>query len=224
MCRVLSENRLIRDWNVPYFKDEYELYSFTILPGKLRTLRNDMITKKGAIEKIIKTFFKRPENTEPFYKAFQMIFPVGTLNNTVKTEITKRCVKSSFIFKASLSGKLWRKIKLSHKHTLLDLHNAIQEAFDFGNDHLYSFFMDGKRYSKNRYNCDMCEEPPFVDEAVIGELDLYVGQKILYLFDFGDMWEFDVQLVEILEEDTIVLKPQIIESKGESPEQYPSYW
>jgi hypothetical protein len=34
-----------------------------------------------------------------------------------------------YSFKVSLSKTLWRKISLSHKHTLGDLHNAIQEAF-----------------------------------------------------------------------------------------------
>ena len=76
--------------------------------------------------------------------------------------------------------------------------------------------MDGKLYSNNRYNSDICEEPPFVEDAIIGELGLQVGQRILYLFDFGDMWKFDVQLIDFIEnynDNNIPIKPQIIKSK-----------
>jgi len=31
------------------------------------------------------------------------------------------------------------------------LHLAIQEAFEFDDDHLYSFFMDNKKWSHDRY-------------------------------------------------------------------------
>jgi hypothetical protein len=119
-----------------------------------------------------------------------------------------------------LDKTIWRKIKISHKHSLNALHLAIQEAFDFDDDHLYSFFMDGKRYSKNAYNSPYCNEGPYADEAIIGELGLYIGQKILYLFDYGDSWEFQVQLLGIDEKEFMLNDPQIIEAKGEAPSQY----
>lgn len=45
----------------------------------------------------------------------------------------------------------------------------------------------------------------------------------LYLFDFGDEWHFYVRLVEIKKEHPEFSEPEVIESKGEAPEQY-SYW
>lgn len=47
------------------------------------------------------------------------------------------------------TGRVWRKIELVEDHTLEDLHWAIQEAFDFGGDHLYSFFMSGKAWDRS---------------------------------------------------------------------------
>jgi hypothetical protein len=47
---------------------------------------------------------------------------------------------------------------------------------------------------------------------------------MLYLFDFGDEWKFDVELVGIDKETPFPLKPQIAESKGEAPEQYSGEW
>lgn len=147
------------------------------------------------------------------------IFPNNALLNSVKSETTNM-QNGNYTFKVMLDKATWRKIKLSHKHTLEDLHLKIQEAFDFDNDHLYSFFMDGKRYSQDAYHSSWGDEEPFADEAIIGELGLYKGKKILYLFDYGDSWEFLVQLVAIDENEEELKEPQITEQKGEAPPQY----
>ncbi|MDP2845928.1 MAG: hypothetical protein Q8N79_07640 [Candidatus Methanoperedens sp.] len=46
---------------------------------------------------------------------------------------------------------------------------------------------------------------------------------MLYLFDYGDMWRFQVELEEIRTEGSKPSEPKIIESKGKSPEQYEFY-
>jgi hypothetical protein len=43
-------------------------------------------------------------------------------------------------------GRVWRKLELPADSTLEHLHLAIQSAYDFDNDHLYSFFMSGKAW------------------------------------------------------------------------------
>jgi hypothetical protein len=60
-------------------------------------------------------------------------------------------------------------------------------------------------------------------DAIIGELDLYLVQKILYLFDYGYFWQFAIQLMEIEEDELLPETPEMIEIKGEAPEQYESY-
>lgn len=155
----------------------------------------------------------------PFMDHLKPIFPNNALLKSVKFETTKK-QKGNYTFKVILEKEIWRKIKLSHKLTLEELHLYIQKAFDFDNDHLYSFFMDGKKYSKNAYHSSYRDEIPYANEAIIGELGLYKGQKILYLFDYGDSWEFIVQLVDINENEKVLKEPQITEIKGESPPQY----
>jgi hypothetical protein len=158
----------------------------------------------------------------PFMEHLKPVFPQNSLLNQVQPE-TIKAQKGNYTFKVMLDKAVWRKIKLSHKHTLEDLHLCIQEAFDFDNDHLYSFFMDGKRYSDDAYHSLFGDEPPFTDEAVIGKLDLYKGKKILYLFDYGDSWEFLVQLEAIDENEKEIKKPVITEIKGDAPSQYGYY-
>ncbi len=158
----------------------------------------------------------------PLYKMIAPVFPEGSIKNTVFT--TSEIIKGTYLFKVSLATNVWRKIKLSHLHTLLNLHDSIQNAFGFDDDHLYSFFMDAKLYSRNVYESPNSEDGPYVDEVSIGELELYEGQRILYLFDYGDSWEFNVFLEKIDKDCPIPMNPKITEKKGKAPKQYGNYW
>jgi hypothetical protein len=56
---------------------------------------------------------------------------------------------------------------------------------------------------------------------IITPLPLHIGQSILYLFDFGNNWEFTVQFTAFSASDN---KPtaqyELKEAVGEAPEQY----
>jgi len=164
-----------------------------------------------------------PNKNEKAFDVFKTIFKGNTVKNTVEEEI-KTNKGGVYTFKVSLSKTLWRKLNLSYKHTFGDLHNAIQDAFEFDNDHLYAFYMEGKRSGKAIY-CQYAEHEGLIAETTtIESLNLYKGERFLYLFDFGDEWEFNVELLEINYESPTPLKPMIIESKGKSPQQYHGGW
>lgn len=57
----------------------------------------------------------------------------------------------SYTFHVSLpgTGRTWRKIELLETQTLAELHLAIQDAFNFDNDHLYAFYMSGKAWDQD---------------------------------------------------------------------------
>ncbi|OOM76111.1 plasmid pRiA4b ORF-3-like protein [Clostridium puniceum] len=158
------------------------------------------------------------------FDVFKNIFKENTVKNTVevKGKINKG---GNYTFKVSLSKTIWRKIDLSYKHTLGDLHSAIQKAFKFDDDHLYAFYMGGNRKTGKTINCKYVEhEGDIAENTTIESLELYKGERFLYLFDFGDEWEFNVELVEYDAEAPVILNPMIIESKGKSPEQYGGGW
>ena len=56
----------------------------------------------------------------------------------------------TYTFHVSLPGhgRVWRKVELPAEATLENLHDAIQAAYDFASDHLYSFFMSGKAWDR----------------------------------------------------------------------------
>ena len=56
----------------------------------------------------------------------------------------------TYTFHVSLPGhgRVWRKLELPADATLETLHFSIQHAYDFGADHLYSFFMSGQAWDE----------------------------------------------------------------------------
>ncbi len=179
--------------------------------------RNDLklLTAAGKIKSAPK---------EKVFDVFKNVFQDKPVKNTIKSNYeTDR--SGVYSFKISLSKTAWRKISLSHKHTLGNLHKAIQDAFCFDDDHLYAFYIGGnQRTGKHIYCKDAEDEGVTTEKTSIADLELYKGQKMLYLFDFGDEWKFDVELMEIDKEAPLPLKPVIIESKGKVPEQYGGEW
>src|SRR5258705_13617847 len=62
-----------------------------------------------------------------------------------------------------------------------------------------------------------------VRNVTIEDLKLRVNKKFMYLFDYGDEWRFQVQVISINKEapDSPVF-PRMVETFGEAPLQYPN--
>jgi hypothetical protein len=105
------------------------------------------------------------------------------------------------------------------------LHGLIQNAFDWDSDHLYAFFMNGVAWDDlYRFSSPMEDDnPPFTEEAILGELGLVLRHKFLYLFDYGDGHEFEVQVVAVRPQPEPGAYPRIVERVGQPPEQYRSW-
>ncbi|MER1985779.1 MAG: hypothetical protein ABS948_07790 [Solibacillus sp.] len=185
---------------------------------------SDEVSLHGDIPFFLDEEKDEPEEHEellPFLTQLQPLFEEGQLN-TVLQDYKAPAVHGEYVFKVMLDKKCWRTIALSDQHTLEDLHDWIQTAFDFDNDHLYAFYMDSTPFSRHCYNSPMDTEGPFVQDVTIGKLRLEVGQQFLYLFDFGDEWHFAVQ-VEAITADKIAFETGIIDEKGQAPTQYEFY-
>ncbi|WP_088188958.1 plasmid pRiA4b ORF-3 family protein [Desulfosporosinus sp. FKA] len=155
---------------------------------------------------------------EPFYKKFVSLVPKGELMHTL-TRGHFDITENMYLFKVSLSRGKWRRIEMAAKHNLHQLHLAIQEAFEFGDDYLYSFFMDNKKWSDDRYDSSS-DEGTRADKVSIEELGLYPGKTFLYLFDFGNGWEFKVEVEGIHSHKPLPLIPRVVGRRGEAPDQY----
>ena len=154
------------------------------------------------------------------------------------------CGMKTHIFKVKLKHdkRIWRRIEILGSQTLDDLHMAIQEAFNFDADHLYSFFMSGRAWDLSNFEYHHPEadggpegvrmrammlffkgsrpEPRFPATRMrIESLNLKPKQKFLYLFDYGDEWQFEVEFLKEGSSEK-ALYPRITDSRGEAPQQY----
>jgi len=131
----------------------------------------------------------------------------------------------AYLFRVVLkwARQVWRTIEVRGDQTLDDLHRAIQQAFGWDNDHLYAFFMSGKRWDPaTEYTDPRAEDGRRADVVRIVALKLAPRQRFLYLFDYGDELLHDVWLVSVGPVEAAVKYPRIVQVHGGAPPQYPS--
>ncbi len=143
-------------------------------------------------------------------------------------------------FRVSIIGipKLYRIIDASENCTFDDFHDAIFQAFDRFDDHLYSFFITLKDTKNIRriYDSPEITHPQNVEDIFgfgerkkstaktrIGDVDLDENDIFHYLFDFGDDWWHRIRVQNINETKSKKKHIKLIKSYGESPQQYPDY-
>lgn len=67
------------------------------------------------------------------------------------------------------------------------------------------------------YNDPFNDTKPRTDEVRVGDLPLQIGQTMVFLFDFGESWEFDVTLEQVRPD---VGTPIVLQESGQMPRQY----
>lgn len=203
---ILAKKRRIDLWNIPYRKKSLgELHP---IPGSPLPGRSKRKTEASYVE-------------EPFFAPFVELFQGELAKTLPRIKEEEKFVDGTYIFRVSLTNNkdIWRRIKVPADYTLDDLAYIILDAYNFDHDHLYSFFMDGKKWSSFAYTSPYDSEGPHADNVQIGELNLELKKRILFLYDYGDEWCFDVVLEKIDEKK--IEKAKISERHGKSPPQYP---
>ena len=224
LAPILAGERDFLHWNLPTRRQafgEWKAKPGDPLDEKRVSICRLVTGAKTRLEK------KSPEiyggrADEPFYQPFEPLVDMEEL----KRGLPRKRIEFKdgiYCFNVALKKNLWRRIETAGGHTLEDLHHAIQEAYGFDDDHLYAFFMDGEFWSDDKFTSPHDEEGPHVDETQIGELDLSEGQRMLYLFDYGDQWLFQIAVEAIRKSRARPHKPKVVGQKGKAPEQYEYY-
>jgi hypothetical protein len=128
-----------------------------------------------------------------------------------------------FLVTLDWEPEVWRRIEVRGDQTLHDLHEAIQEAFEWDDDHLYAFYLSGKPWdTETEY-----ERPGSRGRSAaryrLEHLPLRRGKKLLYIFDFGDELRHTIRLEAIVRDGVApgVEYPRITERHGGPVPQYP---
>jgi hypothetical protein len=131
--------------------------------------------------------------------------------------------------------ELWRDIVVGADCTLDEFQSVLNHAAGLNQDHLW-FFGTDQDYWQSPVQYKRPEEleqagPTMSDEdeydaaeTTVGEmahqLELVVGDRICYLFDYGDEWRFYGILKEIDEDEPNDTEPGVVNEKGEKVDQY----
>jgi hypothetical protein len=156
----------------------------------------------GALQPIIQPFFPEWQNN--------LVLPASEFREGV------------YVFNVSL-WEIWRRIAIPARLSLDDLAAAILNAYEFGFDHLWRFSYQTRFGWPMHVNHPYLDDGPWTSEELVGDLPLKPGGHMLFVYDFGDWWEFDVLLERVGPVDPDMREPVILESHGEAPEQYPSW-
>jgi hypothetical protein len=138
-----------------------------------------------------------------------------------RTEAVGRTV---FVFDAELrnvSGVSARLAVGGHEH-MTALHDTIQLAFGWENDHLYSFWLDGEFWGDPATELVIPGAPDTESRTAdvpIASLRLKPGARIGYVFDYGDDWRVMLTLRERVEDGSAM--PRVAQRRGIAPPQYP---
>lgn len=138
--------------------------------------------------------------------------------------------QQTYVFDAELVGfeGVIRTISVRGDLTLIDLHYALQAAFDWDDDHLYCFWLDGAFWSPgvDRYThpChaarpDAAQANPKSAQIPLDELGLAPVGLLAYVFDFREEWRVGLRLREVTHDDGSA-SPRLLRSTGSPPPQY----
>jgi len=138
----------------------------------------------------------------------------------------------TFIFKTKLLSdkKIAREIEVLENTNLYKLAGAIVDAYDFDFDHCFGFFSkitDGLCFDSERKYELLTDIPDVeqtgagsVEKTKIGEVWRAVGDKMLFLFDYGDDWRFVVELAGLGERRLKTKYSRLLKRVGIAPPQY----
>jgi hypothetical protein len=145
--------------------------------------------------------------------------------------MTKSRTPEIFQFRAKL-GTVWRDFEIDGSDTLENLAVAILDAFEFDCDHCYGFYSKlkgNKAKSDEIYELFVDIEEGSYNENAIGVQETLIDEvfspkkKMLFLFDYGDNFEFILTCKGIGDSEPGVTYPRITGGEGEAPDQYPPY-
>ena len=138
----------------------------------------------------------------------------------------------TYIFKTNLleDKKVSREIEITGTSSLYKLAEAIVRAYAFDFDHCFGFFSDitNGNYSNSEKQYELFTDiddiestgAESVKKTKISSVWKKSGDKMMFLFDYGDNWRFVIELKSFGEKDKNKKYSQVLDRKGKAPEQY----
>ena len=121
---------------------------------------------------------------------------------------------------------IFRDLEVSSRESLEDLHNAITQAFGFMGEEMASFYTCDEEWRQEEeialFPVDEGESDlRLMSETTLEEVMDEENPKLIYLYDFLNMWTFYVELADIAEPEDGRSYPNLLFSFGELPDAPP---
>ena len=136
---------------------------------------------------------------------------------------------STHTFRVRLRARVYRDIEIESTKSLYDLAAAIVQAFDFDFGHAFGFY---SKLNENVFDSPVryelfadleggSSEARSVKRTKVAQVFPTVGSRMQFLFDYGDDWRFQVELIGQGEKTPRARYPKVLKAVGKAPPQYP---
>lgn len=121
---------------------------------------------------------------------------------------------------------VFRDIEIKASDSLEDLHNAITQSFGFDGQEMASFYVSNDLWEEGEEISlfDVSDEPGgirIMNETYLEDIVDENNTRLLYVYDFLNMWTFMIELADIADSEEGVLYPNLMYVQGQIPEEAP---
>jgi hypothetical protein len=121
---------------------------------------------------------------------------------------------------------IFRDLEIRETDSMEDLHNIIAQSFGFDGMEMASFYISDDKWNQGEEIAmfDMSEagnEVKMMSTTIIKDMVHEATTRLIYVYDFLNMWTFFVELAEIVEEAQGSDYPNLMFVKGQVPDEAP---
>lgn len=110
-----------------------------------------------------------------------------------------------------------RTIKVSSETSLYLMHHIIQTVMGWENRHLYEFTINNIRFTDSRLVDEDFGDITDVKTVLLEDVFPKTGATAIYLYDFGDGWKHQIELIEISNAPQNELLPSLVSGQNACP-------
>lgn len=126
----------------------------------------------------------------------------------------------TFTFKIDLINTeplVSRTIKVSSETTLYLMHHIIQTVMGWENRHLYEFTINTLLFADSRLVDEDYGDVTDVKTVLMEDVFPKTGATAIYLYDFGDGWKHQIELIEVSNAPQNELLPSFVSGQNACP-------
>ena len=120
---------------------------------------------------------------------------------------------------------IFRDIEIRKTDTFEDLHNVLTQSFGFDGSEMASFYISNDQWEQGQeialFDMGQNTDVKMMNETIVEELINEDNNKLIYIYDFLNMWTFLIELGEIVEEAQGTDYPNLMFVCGQVPSEAP---